>query len=318
MRALHLTPCHLIHFLVRSVAVSTAVLTLASWFGYYSYLELATHFRMQYALASTVCVILLPAYRSWKLLSVSLCCAILNCFYIAPLYSTHLPHRIGPSAVPLRVMLANVLGDNTKYEALSTVVEAESPDVVVLQEFTEEWQTHTQALSSVYLHHITAPRAGGSGMALFSRYPLEDVEVLTLDASSHLAIFVKVNVGGRKLTILSLHPPTPVRPDKFASRNEQFVRGASIMNSTSGAKMLIGDLNTTMWSPYFMDLLREAKLRDARIGFGLQPSWPTTLPKIFQLPIDHCLVGDEVVVKDLKTGGYTGSDHSPLLLDLMF
>lgn len=46
-------------------------------------------------------------------------------------------------------------------------------------------------------------------MAILSRFPLEDVELLSLDASTHLALLARVNVDGTKVSMLSLHPQTP-------------------------------------------------------------------------------------------------------------
>jgi endonuclease/exonuclease/phosphatase (EEP) superfamily protein YafD len=109
-----------------------------------------------------------------------------------------------------------------------------------------------------------------------------------------------------------------MRTDKFLNRNEQFTKAASILRATEGTKFLIGDLNTSMWSPYFADLVKGSGLRDARAGFGLIPSWPMPLPAFLQIPIDHCLVSDDVVVKGIKTGQRTGSDHRPLIVDVQF
>jgi endonuclease/exonuclease/phosphatase (EEP) superfamily protein YafD len=215
-------------------------------------------------------------------------------------------------------MQANVLGSNKKYSAFAKAVSEAQPDIITVQELTEEWRNQIQDLHSEYPYQKTVPRPGGAGMALLSRYPFEDVEALTLDASTHLAILANVNVEGTEVTVLSLHPPTPIRTDKFLNRNEQFNRAASILRATNGTKFLIGDLNTSMWSPYFTDLMRDSGLRDARVGFGLIPSWPMPLPAFLQLPIDHCLVSDDVVVERIKAGGRTGSDHRPLIVDVQF
>lgn len=272
---------------VAVVAVSGA--TLASLFGRHHYLEPATHFRLQYALASTACVILLVVFRSRRLLPLALCCAALNWAYILPHYSTAARPGSRPAAVRIRLMLSNVQGNSKDYAALAAAVDEERPDVAVLQEITEEWQNRLEVLSPQYPYSKIVPRPGGSGMALFSRHPVEEVEVLTLDASTHPALFAKLNVEGTRLSLLALHPPTPVRPDKFSNRNQQLARAASLMRATPGAKLLVGDLNTTMWSPYFRDLIRESGLRDARLGFGLLPSWPAPLPAMLRIPIDHCL-----------------------------
>lgn len=305
-----------IHLLAVLSTVVVSVFTLASLFGRRPYLELTTHFRLQYALATTACLILLVFFHSWKLLPLALGCAIINWCFILPYYAASRTTS-APDAVHLRLMHANVLVNNKDYAALAAIVEEAQPDIVVLQEFTEAWQEQMRhPLGSQYPYSKLAPRPGGLGMALYSRYPLEEAEVLALYDSAHLAILARVNVGGRPLSVLALHPPTPIRPDTFASRNEQLARAASIMREAQGPKLLIGDLNTTMWSPYFTDLLDESGLRDARQGFGLRPSWPVPLPTPLQIPIDHCLVGGGVAVKDVRTGGRTGSDHRPLIVEV--
>ena len=307
-----------VYLLVAVASVAVSAFTLASLFGRHSYLELATHFRLQYALAASACVLLLIVFRSWKLLPLVLCCAAFNWSFVLPYYSATPRRPPRPDALQLKLMLANVLGSNRDYAALTSVVAESGPDIVVLQEFTEAWQEQLRPLRARYPYSKAAPRPGGSGMALFSRHPLEAAEVLTLDSSTHIAILARVNVEGVSLSVLAIHPPTPMRPDKFANRNEQFARAAAIMSETVGPKLLVGDLNTTMWSPYFAELVRAGGLSDARRGFGLSPSWPVPLPAPLQIPIDHCLVGGGVAVEGVRTGGPTGSDHRPLLVDVRF
>ncbi|MBV9925621.1 MAG: endonuclease/exonuclease/phosphatase family protein [Acidobacteria bacterium] len=306
-----------VHLLATFATLAVAFFTLASLFGRHQYLELATHFRLQYALAASACLILLLAFHSWKLAPLALACAVLNWAFILPFYAA--PRHAKPSGgIRLRLMHANVLGGNRDYAALASVVERERPDILLLQEFTGAWEENLRGLEAQYPYSKLAPRQGGSGMALFSRHPLEAAEVLALDNTSHLALFAKVNVGGVTLSVLALHPPTPMRPDKFENRNRQFERAASIMRETQGPKLLVGDLNTTMWSPYFRDLVRDSGLDNARQGFALIPSWPVPLPAPLQIPIDHCLVSGDLSVEAIRTGGRTGSDHRPLIVDLSF
>jgi endonuclease/exonuclease/phosphatase (EEP) superfamily protein YafD len=317
MRLLQLITNHRLYLFVLISSLVVSAGTLASLLGRYSYLELATHFRLQYALTASACVILLIVFRSWKFLPVALACAAINWAFIFPYYATAVRRAVDPSAgLHLRVMLANIQWDSNNYAALTAAINQERPDIAVLQEFTEEWQNQLQSLRAEFPYCELAPRPSGSGMALFSRYPITKVEVLSLDLSSHVALHVTVDVQGSKLSILALHPQTPIGLDKLANRNQQFARAAVLMKETAGPKLLIGDLNTTMWSPYFSDLIRDSGLHDARLGFGLRPSWPVPLPGFLQLPIDHCLVGNDLTVESIRVGTSTGSDHRPLIVDL--
>ncbi len=308
----------LIYKLVVVVLLSNLLLTLLSLLGHHFFLELTTHFRLQYLLVSLVCIGVLVAFNSWKLLAIALGCFILNLAYILPYYFTK-PHReVQASALHLRLMQVNLLHTNQNFEALIEAINEANADVVVLQELTAEWRDQTRVLSNQYPFNESAPRPGGSGMALISRYPLEEAQILSLDASTYLAVFARVNVEGASISILGLHPPTPVAQGKFANRNRQLSEAGDLLRTIKGPRVLIGDLNTTMWSPYFTDLVRRSGLRDSRLGFGLLPSWPTQLPAFLRLPIDHCLISDEVAVEATQIGRLNGSDHRPLLVDLRF
>lgn len=297
-------------------AIVISVLTLMSIFGNHYLLELSTHFRLQYAWLSVICIIGLSAFRAWKFVLLMALCGIFNIAQIIPYY--YAVER-KPNNLPetnLLVMLANVQGNNKNYSELVQAVKSVNPDILVLQEVTSAWWENIQVLSVNYPYFKSAPRAGGSGLAIFSRYPIESADILTLDLSTHPALFCKINFEGRLLSVLTLHPPTPMRSDKFVYRNGQFAQVASIIKTTPEPKLIVGDLNTTIWSPYFTDLIRDSGLRDARLGKGLYPSWNAVLPPFLRIPIDHCLVSEEIEVENIGTGNYTGSDHLPLIINL--
>ncbi|HEY6803990.1 MAG TPA: endonuclease/exonuclease/phosphatase family protein [Pyrinomonadaceae bacterium] len=291
------------------------LLTLASQFGQFVYLELTTHFRLQYVLASLVCAIVLVAFQSWKFLPIAIFCAVINAVYLGPYLRTNpAPPQI--TGVRVRLLHANVLKGNTNYQAVLDLVNEANADVVVLQEFTEDWSEHTQELRVKYPYFSVEPRLQGAGMAIFSRYPYEELQALKLDDSTHLAILARLKLAGTTLSVLSMHPPTPITPAKFRNRNQQFSEAAELLKQTGGPKVLIGDLNITMWSPYFKTLIQNSGLRDSRSGLGLYPTWPMPLPSFLRLPIDHCLVSSDIQVNGFQIGSRTGSDHRPIIVDL--
>ena len=81
-------------------------------------------------------------------------------------------------------------------------------------------------------------------------------------------------------------------------------------------KIVVGDLNVTMWSPYFTELLEESNLLNARKGYGVVASWPTQFPPLM-IPIDHCLTSPDIQVKEIRLLGNIGSDHLPIMLRLV-
>lgn len=316
MLTIEMVASQLVFILALATLTSIVILTLASQFGRYTYLELTTHFRLQYLLAAIACALVLTPLQSWRFVLVALFCALLNAAYLRPYYRFTSSTPKSPGSKRLTLLHTNVFEKNTNYQAVLNLVNDSNADLVVLQELTEDWSKQTATLQRKYPYSEIAPRADGAGMALYSRHPLENVQVLNLDSSAHIAIFARVNVGETALFVLALHPPTPMTPAKFENRNRQFREAAILLNSIDGPKVLVGDLNTTMWSPYFGSLVRDAGLRDARLEFGLKTSWPLPLPSFLRLPIDHCLISDDVGVDQVQVGAHIGSDHKPLVVEL--
>ena len=100
-----------------------------------------------------------------------------------------------------------------------------------------------------------------------------------------------------------------------AARNQQLQSIATLMASLSSPKVLVGDLNITMWANHYKELVAATGLRNTRRGVGVIPTWPRHLP-FAAIPIDHCLISDELAVLDMRAGDSIGSDHLPMLVQL--
>ena len=194
----------------------------------------------------------------------------------------------------------------------------ERPDLLVAQEVDQRWVNELDVLKGEYPFAERAASGGGAGIALYSRLPLEHSEVIHLRSDLRPAIAARVNVGGAVVSLLTVHPRAPLRPKHFELRNELLLAGADFTRTLPAPKILIGDLNTSPWSPYYSDLIRRAELMDARKGFGLRPSWPTFMPlgAVSMIPIDHCLVSPDIQVSGVRTGDGIGSDHLPLIVEV--
>ena len=318
MSIVDLFSSQLVYKFALAVLTTLVLLTLVSQFGRFLYLELTTHFRIYYVLVALLCALVLAGFQSWKFVPIALFCAALNLVYVIPYYRTTSQSNSGSHDSHLRLIQVNLLKTNQKYQKLLEVVRSANADVVVLQELTAAWNEQAQELRQEYPHVIFEPRPNGAGMGVLSRYPLEAMQTLTLDDSSHIAILVRLKVGDESISVLALHPTTPITPFKFKNRNRQYREAATHVKSIIGPRVIIGDLNITMWSPYFVELLNDSGLRDARVGFGLRTTWPTFLPAFLRLPIDHCLVSREVEVNSVDVGASTGSDHLPLIIQISF
>ena len=89
---------------------------------------------------------------------------------------------------------------------------------------------------------------------------------------------------------------------------------ADRIGRTSGSQLVIGDLNRTDGSPFFHDFLQISGLRDSRLGFGRQASWPVWSP--YRISIDHAFATSDLAIIDRRLGPDIGSDHFPLIIDV--
>lgn len=291
------------------------ILTVTSFCGdVFWMLELTTHFRLQYLLLATFFLPLFALFKMWRWAGVALLCLAINAAYVVPWYLPNSAQANGEGQ-KLRLLLSNVLWDNDQHADVIEFVRREKPDLAFFQEVTPRWAKEFAALNTEFPHSRLHPEDEAGGMAVFSRMPFVRAELAPLADYNGPAVIVQINIGNRLVSIVSVHPPPPGGKKNFDHRTEILNQTAAFVNPLPEPKILIGDLNTTMWSPYYKRFVGQIGLKNARKGFGVLPSWPTQLPPLF-IPIDHCLVSQEIQVTNVRTGGLVGSDHLPLVVDL--
>ncbi len=281
--------------------------------------ELFSHFPVQYLSLQFVAVVGCLALRRWPWALVALAAAVPNLVAVGP----YLPGLAsGPGTIlagteatrtPVRLVAANILYRQHDATATRDYLEGHSADLLVLSEFTPRWRDKLRGLELAYPHFVLRPRSNPWGIAVYSKHPLRAVEDLDLgdDTSSHLRVLVQLPDG--IVELYAVHLASPSTPRQAAKRNTQLRRlAARIAAADPGLpRILAGDFNTTPYSPYFHDLLRDARLSDGRKPFGLHVTWPAW-PVPVWIPIDHCLVDGPLTVMRVATGPRIGSDHLPL------
>jgi endonuclease/exonuclease/phosphatase family metal-dependent hydrolase len=285
--------------------------------------DLAIHFRVQYAAMGLLGFILLLVARApaWALLALGV--AAWNAMDAAPALMTHhpiLPRVAGEAAtgdpVRLRVAALNVLYANDEYSRVIDFVQRERPDAVAMLEMTATWRQALAGLDKIYPHRYQTLGVGGRGMTLWTRLPMKDATVLPIGVRQEPAIQATLEVQGREVRIFAVHLTWPMAPASAGRRNRQIELLAERAGAVTLPLVVMGDMNITSFSPYFEQLLTNGRLHSAAEGFGWQPSWPSFFP-LAGIQIDHTLVNSRVVVEHFTRGAATGSDHLPVVADLV-
>jgi len=302
--------------LVRLLQLAIAGLLLATligWLGQYSYLaDLAAHFRLQYLLLAVPLTLLLAAMRQWKSTSVGLAVVLINAGCIAPLYW---PAPVPPgNTASLKVIAVNVHVANRNHARVQKWLRSEQPDVVIVSELSTAWSHAIAELTDQLPHRIERLDVGNGGLGVYSRFPLDESEWHLLGDVNH-AGRIRITVDGTPVTVFGVHTYAPFHRWMSEMRDEQFARLAELVDSTETPVIVAGDLNATTWSAGLRSMLAATGLVDTRVGFGLQPTWPTT-PWPLRIAIDHCLVSDGITTVNRRVGPDIGSDHFPIVVEL--
>jgi endonuclease/exonuclease/phosphatase (EEP) superfamily protein YafD len=299
--------------LLHVVTLAVAAAALAGYCGRFGWLcELCSHFRLQYGVLLAACSFGYLAGRRWR---VGIATGFLSAANLCLVVSIGVPHPKPEDRTVVRAVLCNVLATNEDHQQLLEFLRTTNPDLVVLVEVSFDWATALHALDNTYPYRRVSPANRGWGMALYSRLPLDDIEQDMIGGDgSALAIVARLRIDGQPLTVIGTHPWSPMSARRLDFRNRQLSDLAALVRRQHGPVVLLADLNTSPWSPYFQDLLSASRLRDSRQGFGFQASWPTYFG-FAGIPIDHCLVSPEIAVHQRTIGPNLGSDHFPVVVD---
>ncbi len=299
--------------LLSAAAGMVCIGTVAGFLGRLWWIfELASHFRAQYFLFLLACGFLfLIGKRRWPAILTGVF-ALINLSLIIPLYIAGSFAHSGDRM--LRAMLINVNLSNRAYGTVRTFIRSLDPDFIVVVEVTPRWMNELEKMQADYPFSRGLRRSDNFGVALFSRMPFANAQIQHIGQAEVPSVVARFDIDGEPLTIIGTHLYPPKNKTFSTKRNQQLAELAHVVSSHQGFVMVLADLNTTSWSPFFQDLLRKTGLRDSRMGFGLQPTWPTENPLLW-VPIDHCLVSSGIAVHNRRIGPHIGSDHYPVVVD---
>ena len=278
-------------------------------------LELASHWQWAYLVVGIACLaVLVIAERAWWQLIPLL--ALGASFFVQ---SGTLDRSTEPvvSKPVLQVATANLNFDTTNFSALvGWLASGESPDVVFLQEFTGLAQQALQSpeVAQRYPHRVEAPQPDQFGLAILSRYPLSDVQKMEpadMQATPRLRATVTW-AGDNPVRLSAIHPMPPLNATYAQLRDQALVEEADHLSHSGGLALMAGDFNTTPWAKGLFAIDSQFKRAN-----GLAGSWPNAFGWLSILPLDHVLASSGWQLVGSGQGPDLGSDHRPVVTQLM-
>ena len=236
----------------------------------------------------------------------------------------------------ITLMTFNVYRGNHDHDKALMALQTARPDVLYLTEMSPAWHRGLAPLAQIYPY-----RLGEGNNVLLSVFPFESAKRVPVnfdtaqaairaagdamqpldeawrDAWRNSEILVAtVRAHGRSFRVAGVHLPIPSDALRVLMQ-----RGAALicrreLHSDPGtqAQVLMGDFNTTCFSPTFRFIVEQTGLRDSARGYGYTPTWGPRLPDEpwlpwIGIPIDQILLSNNVTVNKREVGPSLGSDH---------
>ncbi len=267
-------------------------------------------------------VIALLARRPWLTRVVLLLGLVFGVRY-GPLLMPRLsPLKAGTSASELRVMTFNVNYANRNASGIASLIRAESPDVIAMQELTEDLALLLQAeLSSEYPYFVVDNSWGKT--ALISRYPLTAQTVPPEVEHTRRAM---VETPGGPVIVWNVHLSTAVSQQGWELQKTMVAAIVGEIEWQSGPVIVLGDFNTTDHTDNYRLIAEQMADVHRAVGQGFGFTFPDARRYADNLPIlrplvriDHIFVSEHFSPQQIHVVpfGY-GSDHRPVVATLRF
>ncbi len=226
---------------------------------------------------------------------------------------------------PVRVMTYNIhqgfdLHGRHGMEALARIIEAESPDIVALQEVSRGWLINGSVDTLVWLSqrlgmaYVFGPAADPVwGNAVLSRFPIRRVANHRMPNNDEIVMdrgFMTVEVdvgGGEVLEVLATHFHSGDEEEDTGHRMPQSV---AVLEAADAARtmVLLGDLNASPHHPE-MVLIADAGFVDTFVAAGPPGDGLTRPSDVPEERIDYIWTSPDLTVTNFSMPMSTASDH---------
>lgn len=303
--------------------VCLGLCTFLSLFSSHFWLaDLLANLRVQLVLIGLLVLLVGMFLRQWRLAMIACVVLALHLSWFATAFPSAAKHESVGHLVT--VTSVNVLSGNVQHDrVIADLIEA-NPDVIAVLELTSALDHKLRQDLPEYQHAITsAKNEGNFGVGVYSKYPLANTVLFeSVEAIESIAVTVVVDqVGGtiQKFRLFVTHPLPPMNAALFEKRNRQLEDVADRIHEfrqqASGIPIvLLGDLNLTPWSPWFLELQSRSGLVRGISNFTLEPTWYRFPMFPFGLILDHGLIEPSLVCTDFQVGKPMGSDHRSITL----
>ncbi len=266
------------------------------------------HFRFHLTAVMLLAAILLAVARDWRSVGLAAVVSVAGIAGMAPAFPDWRGAGADGGAPAITVVQLNLSFRNATPDAVADFIRGEQADIVTLQEVTGRTGRVIDILAKDYPFRVLCPAGRVGGQAILSRLPTAPGASDGCVKGGSMA-WMRVMAGGQPVSIASLHLnwPYPFGQERQIGRLEGHLK------DLPRPVLLAGDFNAAPWS-HAVD--RIAQATDTAVAGGLRFSFDIRFnswaPPI-AVPIDHILLPEGLVPREVKLGPGPGSDHLSII-----
>jgi endonuclease/exonuclease/phosphatase (EEP) superfamily protein YafD len=218
----------------------------------------------------------------------------------------------------LSLLICNVFQDNRDVSRLLKQVDEYNPDLILVVEVDDYWDTNLKLLHKRYPYRVLNPLGNTYGMSLYSKLELKDEAVHYLIEKDIPSIQTLVRLkNGQYFKLFGLHPepPVPTENPRSTERDAEILLVAKEVEKMKTPVIVAGDLNDVAWSYTTELFLKVSGLLDPRRGRGFFNTFHVKYP-LLRWPLDHVFCSKHFCLRELKRLSDMGSDHYPIFISL--
>ena len=209
------------------------------------------------------------------------------------------------SVLGIKIAHFNVLKHNQWKSELVHRAEILDADFLSFQEVNTSWaDALVGGLKEKYPYFRVIPGDSHFGLAVFSKYPMQDVQDLYFQNFPNIAGLVNHPTGNFRF--LASHTVPPVFYSGYKKRNRHLEEITTFVEQFDEPFITIGDYNIVPWAPEITELKSRTGLIDSRKGIcATFPSWSG----LARIPIDFIFHSPDFICEEFSSVSGTHSDH---------
>lgn len=190
---------------------------------------------------------------------------------------------------------------------IQTILETDA-DIVAIQELTFDWNQFLQhSLKEKYPHSESIVRLDFRGLAIYSKYPLTQIDTFHFEDTPNIVGRVKIDDEREDVLFVYANTEPPVNTIAYDKIRRHLMYIADIIKKPNAPVLTLGAYNVVPWSYELKSFRTLTGLCNGRRDFS--PTLITPNTKLLQVPTDHILHSRQLECIDFEPLSDSGGDY---------